>query len=151
MTTLRQIDWLAGIIDGEGCFSSGYNNRGNFFVQIQIQMTDLDIIEKFKLITKATASINITPSGENRKPSYRIQVQGDLAIQWMMTIYSLMGIRRKQKIRDILTAWKAYDGHKNVEIAATTKIRQFAKMWNIDEDEARKRIELLKSNSNVTH
>jgi hypothetical protein len=71
-------------------------------------MTDLDTIEKARSILDKTRSISITKDirQEHYKEMYRITVNGTKAIQWMLTIYSLMSIRRKEKIRGCLHIWK---------------------------------------------
>jgi hypothetical protein len=48
---------------------------------------------------------------ENRKIQYRITLNGKKAIQWMLTLYTLMGQRRKAKIEEVLLKWKEKDGN----------------------------------------
>lgn len=104
MNTL-QIAWLAGILEGEGSFS---NMRGS--PTIQVSMTDRDIIERIALITDSTVRFAGKPrgktiSGEDYRLVYRCVLNGVKAIQWMMTLYSLMGERRRDSIKKTLSIW----------------------------------------------
>src|SRR5204863_8589609 len=51
----------------------------------------------------------------NWKTSYRLKINGNLAIQWMMTLYCLMGVRRKLKIREHINKWKSSDIEYQIE------------------------------------
>lgn len=104
MISIKDIAWVAGLLEGEGCFYIQENTP-----VIVIDMTDLDIVEKWKSISKGEQKIHTRvypPEKQPRKPAYSFQIRGTLAIQWIMTIYPLMGLRRKAKIREILHHWK---------------------------------------------
>lgn len=102
MITSHELRWLAGLLEGEGCFHSSASSTC-----IVIKMTDLDIIEKFRIITKTThLKVTVIPGTDRWKTRYSTSISGNLAIQWMMTLYLLMGIRRKAKIKDIIEKWK---------------------------------------------
>ena len=95
---IKNIYWIAGLLEGEGCFYLSGTTPS-----ISIQMTDQDTIEKFGDLTKCANGLYITrDSRENRQVTYRLQFGGSLALQWMFTLYSLMSLRRKAKIREIL-------------------------------------------------
>lgn len=103
--TVKEIAWVAGLLEGEGCFV----NKGT--PKIAIQMTDLDVMEAYgKLVGKG---LNPKPHGNRRrknggelKPCWVCLLTGRDAAQWMMTIYPLMGERRQEKIRECLRKWK---------------------------------------------
>ncbi len=108
MITINQINWIAGILEGEGCFIT----LDLKYPAIKIGMTDLDVIERVRLIMDKTRTIGKNSRKENKshwKDFYHITVYGDMAIQWMMTIYPLMSIRRKAKIREIIDIWKNHN------------------------------------------
>jgi hypothetical protein len=71
-------------------------------------MTDRDVVVNVARIMKYDGVIG-EYSRQNRKTLYVMQLYGNEAIQWMMTVYSLMGARRRAKILSILTLWKAYE------------------------------------------
>lgn len=99
---IKNIYYIAGLLEGEGCF--GFYGCPS----IQINMTDLDTIEKAKLILDIRNKniVRMQNKGaKNYKNSFTLNVSGDVAIQWMMTLYPLMSIRRKEKIKEIIGKW----------------------------------------------
>lgn len=104
MTSL-DIAWLAGLLEGEGCFST---NRGRQII-IQLCMTDKDVMERAASILKQPVYVNSRklPSG---KALYRLAVHGPHAIGWMMSLYLLMSTRRREKIRECIQLWQALPG-----------------------------------------
>jgi hypothetical protein len=108
MIDTKDIHWLAGLLEGEGCFQyRRYKSKISkqlWYPQIKVEMTDLDPIAKAaKLLGNKVNRGKLLPSG---KRCYLAQVMGRRAIEWMMTLYSLMGERRRAKIKEIITAWK---------------------------------------------
>lgn len=99
--TARQLEWAAGIMEGEGYFGI---RRGKDLT-IQLTMTDKDVVDKFAAI------FNFGSKKERKLPS------GKVAYSWtstnqrqtaglMMTLLTLMGKRRAEKIVMCLQAWK---------------------------------------------
>ena len=99
------IQWVAGLLEGEGCF---YNQSRGHNPIIQLGMTDLDIVVRVAKILGCHKVIKckIDTRGKNPKSMYRTVLYGSLAIEWMMTLYTLMGTRRKEKIKECLLTWK---------------------------------------------
>src|SRR5690349_21744904 len=88
-TNLKDIYWLAGILEGEANFRMGATSPA-----ISLTMSDLDIVNRVRAITKTEdTTITVRPPQENRKECYTTCIYGSLAIQWMMTIYPIMGNR----------------------------------------------------------
>jgi hypothetical protein len=105
MKAIKNISWLAGILEGEGSFSCDDNGTN---AVIKVGMTDKDVIEKVAMVVNYNGKI-CEQAREGFKIMYIVQLYGNEAIQWMMTIYSLMGIRRKEKIKSILILWREYE------------------------------------------
>jgi len=98
---IKDICWLAGLLEGEGCFIISKNKTP----RIQLGMCDLDVVEHAaKLLGGVT--IYTAKTIVDRKTFYVLQLGGSKAIGWMMTIYQFMGERRKTKIKEILSVWK---------------------------------------------
>ncbi len=93
--------WLAGLLDGEGCFD---NPRGN--PRIRVKMSDLDVVLRAASIMDATtfAEIDYRP---NRKPLLVAQTTGDNAIRVMRALLPWLGSRRSAKVTEIVTAHAA--------------------------------------------
>jgi hypothetical protein len=105
--SLRNIEWIAGLLEGEGCFSLTPSRPGS--ASIVLGMTDHDVVQRFAghLGCKVrTTQPGNTALGKKRKPVYLTTVASTKAVGLMMTIYPLMGFRRKTRIREILLAWK---------------------------------------------
>jgi hypothetical protein len=99
---MRDIAWLAGLLEGEGCFS----RRGNC-ITIQVYMTDLDVVERAATMLGApSVGRRVDPLRPNDLPCYYCTVSGPSAAAWMMTLYCLMGDRRKARIRELLAIFK---------------------------------------------
>jgi hypothetical protein len=101
MISIAQLHWVAGLIEGEGCFWQ----RRNGEILVQVLMTDGDVIGRLQVI------LGFGTLSQKRLPS------GKIAYQWasrrqeqtaglMMTLLPLMGARRSDKIRECLKAWK---------------------------------------------
>jgi hypothetical protein len=102
MISMLQLGWIAGLLEGEGYF--GHRRNGDLV--IQVVMTDGDVIGRLHTI------LGFGALGQQRLPS------GKTAFRWtatnqastaglMMTLLSLMGARRADKIRESLRRWKA--------------------------------------------
>lgn len=108
MLTSKDIAWIAGLLEGEGSFLVA-----NKSICVMCQMTDKDIIERL-------ASYFVCPvggpdkDGRNngiRKQAWRIRFYGSRAASWMMTLYPLMGERRKKQIEKCLDFWKLQNSY----------------------------------------
>ena len=94
LTKTKDIIWLAGLLEGEGCFRLSDGK----YPAIIVNMTDEDIIVKVSDIwdTRVTRNKNL----------YRAQISGPRAIGWMMVLYVLLGKRRRKKVTSIIKFWK---------------------------------------------
>lgn len=99
MVEARDIHWLAGLLEGEGCFRFHGSSP-----QISCLMTDRDVIERAQ--TMLGGSI-LTRTRPPNKTSHTVCIHGRQAAGWMMTLYSMLGQRRQAKIRETLRLWKA--------------------------------------------
>ena len=102
MLTTKSIAWLAGILEGEGCFLKPPAQIG-----ITLRMTDSDIVCRAAHIMGLKESD--VKTRKKQKPHYKdqygIQLCGRRAAEWMMTLFTLMGERRKRQIREALKKW----------------------------------------------
>jgi len=102
----KEISWLAGLLEGEGCFHYAGPNK---VPAITLNMIDRDVVTRARdlLISrnpitplrKGNFYISKTTTG---KPLYRVTITGYLAFQWMLTLYCLMGERRQAKMKEIV-------------------------------------------------
>jgi hypothetical protein len=114
-TRVGDICWLAGWLEGEGSFTLYEKDTYKQF-RIEFSSSDLDVIKQVKRIMGSDETIFLRKQGYSdigtkKKPEYYMKITKNLAIQWMMTLYTLMGERRKEKIKFLLTEWKDYVGN----------------------------------------
>lgn len=110
--TAMDIAWLAGILEGEAAFiATGRKRPGSGSVAIYLGMTDADIVARVAHLwgdTKVTTrSRGRSPKGHEYKWTHETQVSGTRAVGWMLTLYALMGQRRRARIRVLVDRWKA--------------------------------------------
>ena len=117
MTTLKDIYYIAGLLEGEGSFA--------FYgcPILQLQMTDFDVVNDAQKILDPTANIRAHNPGGNRKILYHLHISGSIVVQWMMTLYPLMKERRKAKIIEVIKKWKEMPGF---NIKTADPLRKYA-------------------------
>ena len=97
-----EIAWLAGWLEGEGCF---YCKTGSSSTGIKVTATDLDVVNRVALLIGAK---NVFIANKRRqkelghKPAYTASVHGEKAELVMRTILPYMGKRRSTKIKELL-------------------------------------------------
>lgn len=99
--------WLAGLLEGEGCFSvAGYSGTKRIYPRITIHMTDLDVLEQAKALTgmgtihqRKPRLTNLLVQPRNPKASWAWQVQRqEDAFALAAEVYPLMCSRRREQI-----------------------------------------------------
>lgn len=101
--------WASGIIEGEGTIIAHHGKLGEKQIRLAVEMTDLDILERLKdilgdkarLIKRNPPSLNL-----KHRDRYILTLSGTPAISWLMTIYGLLGIRRRKAVLKAITLWK---------------------------------------------
>ena len=108
MLESTDLHWLAGLLEGEGCFyirKRGEARHPNPTIAIQLSSTDQDVVTKAANIMKGNVR-GPYDRGPKRKLVYTLAVNGGKAAGWMMTLYTLMCRRRQGKIRECLAVWR---------------------------------------------
>jgi len=98
----RDIAWTTGLLEGEGTF--GMSGRS---ITISVRMTDRDIIERAAEMLGGYSWGPQAPRMPHHKPQWRAQIKGPRAAAWMMTMYALLGVRRRSQVRRALDGWRA--------------------------------------------
>lgn len=101
MRHIKDLYWLAGLLEGEGCF-----RLRKVSPVIQLHMTDKDIVDRVRNLMSPASTVGIFVRYGAYKTVYSLNLYGATAASWMMTLYPLMGNRRQTIIREILTTWK---------------------------------------------
>jgi hypothetical protein len=95
-----EIAWLAGLIEGEGCFTGDAEHP-----KIFVQMTDLDVIERLRVVTGVGFYSRCSTRAAHHKPSWKWAVQSrERARELMALLFPHMGVRRRARIKELLHA-----------------------------------------------
>ncbi len=94
MVKRDDIIWLAGLLEGEGWFGLREGKRPI----LVLAMTDEDVVAEVATIWGA--------SYYRYRTIWRTQINGVVAIQWMMTLCTLLGKRRKETVIGIIKYWR---------------------------------------------
>lgn len=108
MLTQRDLGWIAGIVEGEGCLGLHGNGAGTWRPHLTIGMTDRDTVERLRDLIAPGRAIETQRRPEPIKPLYRVRVLGRRAAAWMMTLYPLLGERRQVRARVVLDHWRTH-------------------------------------------
>ena len=106
---IKDIAWLAGLMEGEGCFGSWRNGarKKRKMIRAVISMSDKDVIERVASLLGRNLTIDKAPKIKG-KYMYRVAVTGSQAAALMLTVFPLMGHRRRDKIYQCMKEWKSY-------------------------------------------
>lgn len=91
--------WLAGLLEGEGCFTISKS-----VPRLVLQMTDQDIVQRAATILASGVwgGTRLTKGG---KKVWTCGRAGITAIEWMRILKPYMGVRRKQRIVEVVSKW----------------------------------------------
>ena len=130
MISLSEIAWLAGLLEGEGCFTF---SKGP---DVVLKMTDKDVVERAASLMGAKV-IARDPKNIKWKRTYCASIHGYQAIAWMLTIYPFMGERRKEKIIENIgqmekdkAATKGTEGWTLSKSIRNVPPRSFGALWD---------------------
>ena len=106
MLDLKELYWLAGLIEGEGCFL--LDKRSNSCLRFSMAMTDKSVLKHAQKIINLGFIKGPYWAKMSTKPYWywRIDKDKDVAAL-MMTIYPLMWNDRQEKIEDLLEIWRS--------------------------------------------
>lgn len=96
--TSEQSAWLAGLLDGEGCFDAPRKNP-----RIRVKMSDHDVILRAADLMGATTHQE-TARFDHHKPLMVAQITGDRAVSVMRAVLPWLGARRSAKVLELITA-----------------------------------------------
>jgi hypothetical protein len=102
----RALSWLAGLLEGEGSFSSTCDTARHCYPVISINMCDGAVVRRAAQILGAP-SVALRPPGRAEwRPTYVAQVGGAHAAGWMKVLREFMGERRTAAIERALGSYR---------------------------------------------
>jgi hypothetical protein len=105
--TREELAWAAGLFEGEGCIYIRYEARwwrsryGSNYLQLQLKMTDSDVVERFYEIVNEGA-IYIERQRKNRKQLWRWYATNRTAAKVLLMLLPYLGSRRTAKAHESL-------------------------------------------------
>jgi len=118
------LSWMAGLLEGEGCFMS----KDNKYPIVTIALTDLDVLEKAKSIFGGKI-YELKKRKVHWKDAWTWTLRGENAYLLMMQIRNYMGDRRKNKIDECMANYNKYLHGKDIKEQAVYDNRR--KMENL--------------------
>lgn len=96
--TIRDLEWAAGFLEGEGCFST----CGGKYPSAQVDAAQIqrEPLERLQRLFGGRVSVMRQGTKPDASPLWRWRVSGPRARGISMTLYSLMSTRRQGQIRD---------------------------------------------------
>ncbi|HZP97878.1 MAG TPA: hypothetical protein VFC31_16295 [Candidatus Limnocylindria bacterium] len=97
--------WLAGLLEGEGCFSLNRSASINAYPVIGLQLCDEDSVVRAAALL---GGLNVHPAEPTRaewRRTFKISMTGNGAARWMRHLRPLMGLRRQAASDAALAAY----------------------------------------------
>lgn len=88
--------WLAGILEGEGCFDL---HRGKY-ARVRLAMTDRDVVGRVATLLGASIRLSLKPAPA--KSTWHTEISGAKAAEVMRLLLPHMGARRSAKLAEVL-------------------------------------------------
>lgn len=103
----NQLYWLAGLLEGEGSFLKGPPSAPNRPV-ISMLSTDEDVVAKVATLMGVSYWGRLSEQFERNgwKKPYAVHLRGARAVELMLMLKPLMGIRRQQQIEKAIEGYK---------------------------------------------
>lgn len=107
--------WLAGLLDGEGCFDAP---RGN--PRIRVKMADLDVVLRAAAVMGASTYMELDKTHPGvierfgytpRKPLMVAQLTGERAVGIMRALLPWLGSRRSARVTELVLLHEARQKH----------------------------------------
>jgi hypothetical protein len=116
--TRENLAWLAGLLEGDGCFTVG-SSQG--LLRLECAMSDLDVLQKAQDIAGTGNISGPYNYGIGSKAMYRWHVTTTKnAYALMVALYPWLGNRRKNRILDLLESFRVY----GIKLSKPTKCPQ---------------------------
>ncbi len=137
----RWLYWLAGLLEGEGCFSlstgkSRTSGRKYKRAVIHCNMTDLDVLERIRALAGGWLCRGSRRRSPKHKPIFDWQLRGDEAVTLAKTLLPLMLERRSRRIAEIVSI----DASERIRGDQGRKIRTYTGALNKPRVKAQRRL-----------
>lgn len=150
--TSEEIAWVAGILEGEGCFDYQQSNPEKRWPQVRVEMTDKDIILRVQEITGGNVRF-VKRYKPHHQDTWLLHIRTAKLVQPLLeSIYPFMGQRRQSKIKAMIDNVKMSRRYKTVKKEDVIVIREMYKNGNYTMKELATVFETTRSNiNNIVH
>ncbi len=138
--TKTELYWVAGLLEGEGCFSRKSSGGTSRNILVSCQMTDPDVLKRLQRIAGGTFHGPHGNGPRGRLPRYMWRVHGKAARLLMEKLLPLMGKRRSGRIRLLIREYDAVVDHvfrllhiDSGRIVETTALRPLLRKLKLNE------------------
>ena len=107
----KDLYWLAGMLEGEGCFSPARSRTGSVSPRIQVTSVDFDVLERIQSLLGGSICGPLPIRKPTHTPTYSWSLGGWLAADFMQEIHPLMAKRRRKQIDKAMKDFLAYAKH----------------------------------------
>lgn len=105
--------WLAGLVEGEGCFTCNRKSKSNLRYAdcpaFAMAMTDLDIVQRAQAVTGLGLIKGPYTKGRSKPIYYWYVSKAHEASALALWLYPYLGERRRSRIRELVEPWMALD------------------------------------------
>ncbi len=98
-----ELHWTAGLMEGKGGF---YIRKST--PSVHLALTDYSIVERVSKLWDTTLRGPQRRQG-SKKDVWITAIYGSKAVGWMLTLYSILGERRRATIKEIIRSWVRCD------------------------------------------
>ena len=104
MIPSTQIAWLTGLLEGEGYFTTSHRA-----ITIALNMTDADIVHRAATLLdgQVYGPLGRSHIAPHHRDIFRAQIKGPRAAGWMMTMYPMLGRRRREQVGLAIRRWRS--------------------------------------------
>lgn len=107
MVTVRNLEWAAGFIEGEGCFH--WHKRGSR-AEIRVAQVQREPLERLQHLFRGHIYLRKS-SRPTWQPVHVWAIYRSSAIGLAMTLYSLLSPRRRSQSLAVIQSWRASPLH----------------------------------------
>src|SRR5690606_2397730 len=100
ITDVRELYWLAGLVEGEGTADL----HSGKYPRLRVSMSDADVVGRVAGLFGTEARCSLPNRGY--KPMWHARIQGQPAADLIRQLLPLMGARRASKFAEVLGAWE---------------------------------------------
>ena len=104
MISSVEIGKMAGLLEGEASFGLYQRPSGKSGLIISLGMIDRDTVEW--IAARWCSTVRLRKKEPGRQQLYVTQIQGGRAVSWLLTLYPLMGQRRRTQMRSMIAVWR---------------------------------------------